>query len=49
LMKRFIAALPELLTMVFAWSWGEMLGYVTGRRPMRVTTAPEKDLTPPSH
>ena len=45
LMKRFISALPELLTMVFAWSWGEALGYLTGRRPRRVTTAPEKPAT----
>lgn len=44
LMKRFIAAMPELLAMVFAWSWGEALGYLTGRRPRRVTTAPEKEL-----
>lgn len=44
LMKRFISALPELLTMVFAWSWGEALGYITKRRPRKVTTAPEKDL-----
>jgi hypothetical protein len=38
----FIKALPSLLTMVAAWSWGEWLGYVTKRRPARVTTAPEK-------
>jgi hypothetical protein len=44
LMKRFVGALPELLTMVFAWSWGETLGYITGRRPRRVTTAPERVL-----
>lgn len=44
LMKRFISALPELLTMVFAWSWGEALGYITKRRPARITTAPEKDV-----
>ncbi|HUR00287.1 MAG TPA: hypothetical protein VM166_12595 [Gemmatimonadaceae bacterium] len=43
LMKRFFSSLPELLTMVFAWSWGEMLGYLTRRRPRRVTTAPEKE------
>lgn len=41
LMKKFVAALPELLTMVFAWSWGEALGYITGRRPRIVTTAAE--------
>ncbi|HUQ19393.1 MAG TPA: hypothetical protein VM099_07240 [Gemmatimonadaceae bacterium] len=39
----FIKALPSLLTMVAAWSWGEWLGYVTKRRPARITTAPEKD------
>jgi hypothetical protein len=44
LMKRFVSALPELLTMVFAWSWGETLGYITGRRPRKVTTAPERSL-----
>jgi hypothetical protein len=37
----FVKALPSLLTMVFAWSWGEWLGYVTGKRPARITTAPE--------
>ena len=42
LMRRFIASLPALLTMVLAWSWGEWLGYVTGRRPSRITTAPER-------
>ena len=38
----FIKALPSLLTMVAAWSWGEWLGYVTKKRPARITTAPEK-------
>jgi hypothetical protein len=37
----FVKALPSLLTMVGAWSWGEWLGYLTKRRPARVTTAPE--------
>jgi len=37
----FARALPSLVTMVAAWSWGEWLGYVTSRRPARVTTAPE--------
>ncbi len=44
LFKRFIAALPIVLLMVLAWSWGEWLGYVTARRPRRITTAPERDL-----
>jgi hypothetical protein len=38
---RFIAALPALVVLVLAWSWGEGLGYLTGRRPARITTAPE--------
>ena len=41
LQKQFLRALPAILTMVAAWSWGEWLGYVTGRRPARITTAPE--------
>ncbi|HEX2721767.1 MAG TPA: hypothetical protein VHM24_02535 [Gemmatimonadaceae bacterium] len=41
LRKHFVRALPSILTMVAAWSWGEWLGYVTGRRPARITTAPE--------
>lgn len=48
LMKRFTASLPALSTMVLAWSWGEILGYVTGRRPRRVTTAPERELSNPA-
>jgi hypothetical protein len=39
--RQFVKALPSLLTMVGAWSWGEWLGYLTRRRPARVTTAPE--------
>ena len=38
---RFIPALPALVALVLAWSWGEGLGYLTGRRPARMTTAPE--------
>ena len=41
LMRQFVRALPAILTMVAAWSWGEWLGYVTKRRPARLTTAPE--------
>ncbi|MBA3342503.1 MAG: hypothetical protein H0T48_11810 [Gemmatimonadaceae bacterium] len=37
----FRRALPALVALVFAWSWGEWLGYLTGRRPRRITTAPE--------
>ena len=39
--RKFVQALPSLLAMVGAWSWGEWLGYLTRRRPARVTTAPE--------
>jgi hypothetical protein len=45
LFKRFLASSPIILLMVLAWSWGEWLGYVTARRPKRITTAPERDLT----
>jgi hypothetical protein len=38
---RFLRALPALGVLVLAWSWGEGLGYLTGRRPARITTAPE--------
>ena len=41
--RKFIKALPSLITMVGAWSWGEWLGYLTSRRPKRITTAPEID------
>lgn len=37
----FLKALPSIVTMVAAWSWGEWLGYLTVRRPDRITTAPE--------
>lgn len=42
----FIRALPSLLSMVFAWTWGEWLGYVTRRYPQRITTAPELSRAP---
>src|SRR6266550_2495660 len=37
----FLKALPSIVTMVLAWSWGEWLGYLTEQRPERITTAPE--------
>jgi hypothetical protein len=42
----FVKALPSLATMILAWSWGEWLGYLTRRRPRRITTAPELDESP---
>jgi hypothetical protein len=41
----FAKALPSLAMMILAWSWGEWLGYLTQRRPRRITTAPELDET----
>jgi hypothetical protein len=41
---KFVKSLPSLVAMIAAWSWGEWLGYVTSRRPARITTAPEIDL-----
>ena len=38
---KFLRALPALMVLVLAWSWGEGLGYLTGRQPARMTTAPE--------
>ncbi len=43
LARRFVVALPAIVVLVVAWSWGEWLGYVTARRPARITTAPELD------
>lgn len=41
LMRQFVMALPSIVVMVAAWSWGEWMGYLTARRPRRITTAPE--------
>jgi hypothetical protein len=41
LFAEFRRALPAIAAMVLAWSWGEWLGYLTKRRPARITTAPE--------
>jgi hypothetical protein len=38
---RFLRALPALTGMVLTWTWGEWLGYLTRRRPRRLTVAPE--------
>ena len=38
---RFLRSLPALVSMVFAWSWGEWLGYLTRRRPGSLVVAPE--------
>ena len=41
----FVKALPSLATLILAWSWGEWLGYLTRKRPRRITTAPEIEET----
>lgn len=33
LLRRFFSALPDVSALVAAWSWGEALGYLTGRLP----------------
>lgn len=41
LLPRFMRAIVPLTLMVLAWSWGEWLGYLTGRAPADLTTAQE--------
>lgn len=45
--RDFLRAFPPLVALVLAWSWGEWLGYVTGRRAASETVAPES-VTPRS-
>jgi hypothetical protein len=39
--RRFLGALAPMTAMVLAWSWGEWLGYLTGRPARRLELAPE--------
>lgn len=41
LRSRFVRSLPTLSALVLAWSWGEWLGYLTGRRAASELVAPE--------
>ncbi len=41
LARSFLRALFPLTTMVLWWSWGEWLGYVTGKHPGSLVVAPE--------
>ena len=41
LLRGFLRALPQLTAMVLSWSWGEWLGYITGRLPSTLVVAPE--------
>jgi len=40
--RRYVASLPHLFTLVMAWSWGEFLGYSTGRLPGNRDAARER-------
>ncbi|MEQ1899041.1 MAG: glycosyltransferase [Vicinamibacterales bacterium] len=41
LARNFVRGFLPLAAMVLCWSWGEWLGYVTGRPPHRLALAPE--------
>ena len=42
LSRRFLRSLPDLAALVLVWSFGEMLGYVTGHGPKTMEAAPER-------
>jgi hypothetical protein len=42
LSRRFLRSLPDLASLVLAWSFGEMLGYITARGPKTMEAAPER-------
>jgi hypothetical protein len=42
LMRDFVRAFLPLTAMVLCWSWGEWIGYVTGRPPRRLVLAQEQ-------
>lgn len=41
LARPFLRALPAIAVMVICWSWGEFIGYVTGRPPRSMVVARE--------
>jgi hypothetical protein len=41
LTRGFLRSLAPLSVMVLSWSWGEWLGYITGRLPKTLVVAPE--------
>lgn len=43
LRPRFLRSLPALIALATSWSIGEGLGYLTGKRPKRLTVAPERE------
>jgi hypothetical protein len=42
LMGHFLSAIFPLTAMVLCWSWGEWIGYITGRPPRRLLLAQER-------
>jgi hypothetical protein len=46
--RRFLRSLPDLAALVLAWSLGEVLGYLTGRAPVSMEAAAERELIAPS-
>jgi hypothetical protein len=42
LFVNYVRAFVPVLALVLCWSWGELLGYVTGRPPRRLTLAVEQ-------
>lgn len=44
LSRRFLRSLPDLAALVIAWSFGEMLGYITARGPRLMAAAPDRGL-----
>jgi hypothetical protein len=46
LLRRFLGALVPLVGLVLCWSFGEWLGYVTGRPPGALVLAPERGPRP---
>lgn len=44
--RRFLRALPWIGVLILAWSWGEWLGYLTGRPPSRLVLARDVGAAP---
>lgn len=42
LLRAYLRALVPVVALVLSWSWGELLGYVTGRPPRALVVSPER-------
>jgi hypothetical protein len=42
LLSKYLRAFGAVVALVLCWSWGEWMGYVTGRPPRRLVLAAEK-------